>query len=119
MPLPCDHDLMARVAQDRWSMLQCSKRAGKRRAWPEWGLPVEATLLLLDPKINLGSPDELSERREARAIREAEKRNDEEELEKLSSACSFRRGRQLLATMGWDGGRLGVREGMVMQESDV
>eukprot|EP00959_Pyramimonas_sp_CCMP1952_P401439 8411593-Pyramimonas_sp.AAC.1 len=64
-------------------MLQYSKRAGKRRAWPEWGLPVEATWLLLDPQINLSSPDELSKRREARTIREAEKRNDEEELEKL------------------------------------
>eukprot|EP00959_Pyramimonas_sp_CCMP1952_P087840 1837939-Pyramimonas_sp.AAC.1 len=65
-------------------MLRYCRRAAKRRAYPSWGLPTEAVWLLLQPNVNMESPNKLGEMNEQRQIRHAEKM-EEEEMEKFTA----------------------------------
>eukprot|EP00959_Pyramimonas_sp_CCMP1952_P325229 6807318-Pyramimonas_sp.AAC.1 len=85
-----DADLHHLVKQDRRAMLRHCKRAAERRAYPSWGLPTEAVWLLLRPTVNLESPNKLSEMIERRMIRAAERTEEEEEMEKLTTEYTHR-----------------------------
>eukprot|EP00959_Pyramimonas_sp_CCMP1952_P033145 695183-Pyramimonas_sp.AAC.1 len=72
------------------------RKAKKRRAYPEWGFPVELAWMLIEPNINLSGPTEKTKGLEAQRIRAAEKEGDEEELEKYSAHYILANGRTIL-----------------------
>ena len=96
-----DAELRDLVRQDRYAMEKYLRRCKKRRAWPSWGLPSEASLMLLSPTIYMQSPHKNSETLAARAATRAERAEDEEDLERQLESRRMERGRKLLEKMGW------------------
>ena len=101
LPLPVTPELMGLAQRDEASMLQYCRKAAKRRAFPEWGVPVELTWMVLDPRVNVGDPNQLSDQIEAARIRAAEQREDEDELAMYTTLGRLKKGRKMLQNMGW------------------
>ena len=62
---------------------------------------MELTWMVLDPRVNVGDPNQLSDQLEAASIRAAERREDEEELEMYTTLGKLKKGRQMMLKMGW------------------
>eukprot|EP00959_Pyramimonas_sp_CCMP1952_P138277 2894015-Pyramimonas_sp.AAC.1 len=95
-------DLRHLVRSDKAAMLQYLRHAKRRRAWPQWGLPSEASLLILAPNINMKGPNRASEVVAERMARAAEE--DEEEQAKQQEQRMMKKGMALLRKMGWSPG---------------
>eukprot|EP00959_Pyramimonas_sp_CCMP1952_P080895 1689944-Pyramimonas_sp.AAC.1 len=69
--------------------------------------------MILETTVNLEDPEQLSKKLEAQRVRAAEKRDNEEDLDKYSTLGKFRVRRLMLRKMGWISGRaLGSEDNM-------
>ena len=61
---------------------------------------MELTWMILDPRVNVGDPNQLSDQLEAARIRAAEEREDEGELELYSTLGKLKKGRKMMQKNG-------------------